>query len=99
MATALSAAQAIGETLQSPDDLMKTTALRKKLEKEKASIDNKLGAGVRDQLDAIRDGLRKLISTRENVNALKEEIRGVEALFADDKNEVKAFEQISRVST
>lgn len=94
----VSAAQAVGEFLQSPDDLMKTAQLRKKLEKEKASIDTKLGGGVRDQLDAIRDGLRKLISTRENVNALKEEIRSIEALLNDDKNEVKTFDQISRVS-
>ncbi|KAF8318667.1 exocyst complex component sec6 [Clavulina sp. PMI_390] len=94
----VSAAQAVGEFLQSPDDLMKIVAFRKRLEKEKASIDLKLGNGVRDQLDAIRDGLRKLISTRENVNALKEEIRSIEALFNDDRNNVKTFDQISRVS-
>lgn len=93
----VSAAQAVGEFLQSPDDLMKAAMFRKKLEKEKASIDLKLGGGVREQLDAIRDGLRKLIGTRENVNALKEEIRAVEALFNDNRNEVKTFDQISRV--
>lgn len=97
MAT-ISAAQAVGEYLQSPDDLMKTLSFRKKLEKEKASIDSKLRSGVREQLDATREGLRKLLGTRENVNALKEEIRGIEALFKDDKNEVKTFDQISRVS-
>lgn len=94
----VSAAQAVGEYLQSPDDLMKTIAFRKKLEKEKASIDSKLRSGVREQLDATREGLRKLLGTRENVNALKEEIRGIEILFKDDKNEVKTFDQISRVS-
>lgn len=94
----VSAAQAVGEYLQSPDDLMKTIAFRKKLEKEKASIDSKLRSGVREQLDATREGLRKLLGTRENVNALREEIRGIEILFKDDKNEVKTFDQISRVS-
>lgn len=98
MAATISAAQAVGEYLQSPDDLMKTISFRKKLEKEKASIDSKLRSGVREQLDATREGLRKLLGTRENVNALKEEIRGIEALFKDDKNEVKTFDQISRVS-
>ena len=94
----VSAAQAVGEYLQSPDDLMKIASFRKKLEKEKASIDAKLRSGVREQLDATREGLRKLLSTRENVSALREEIRSVEALFQDDKNDVKTFDQISRVS-
>lgn len=97
MAT-VSAAQAVGEYLQSPDDLMKIASFRKKLEREKASIDAKLRSGVREQLDATREGLRKLLSTRENVSALREEIRAVEALFNDDKNDVKTFDQISRVS-
>jgi len=97
MSTA-SAAQAVGEYLQSPDDLMKIASFRKKLEKEKASIDAKLRSGVREQLDATREGLRKLLSTRENVGALREEIRAIEALFQDDRNDVKTFDQISRVS-
>jgi exocyst complex component 3 len=59
--TAMSAAQAVGEFLQSPDDLLKVGAFRKKLEKEKASIDTRLKSGVKDQLDATREGLRKLV--------------------------------------
>ncbi|KZS94637.1 exocyst complex component Sec6 [Sistotremastrum niveocremeum HHB9708] len=94
----LSAAQAVGEMLQIPDDLMKISALRKKLEKEKASIDAKLKSGVKEQLDATRDGLRKLLSTRNNVQAIKDEMSAVERSCMDPKNAVKTFEQISRVS-
>ncbi|KAG1800150.1 exocyst complex component Sec6-domain-containing protein [Suillus variegatus] len=61
----VSAAQAIGEYLQSPDDLLKISAFRKKLEKEKASIE--------EQLDATREGLTKLLGTRNNVQVIKEE--------------------------
>lgn len=73
-AAPISAAQAIGEYLQSPDDLLKIAAFRKKLEKEKASIDARLKSGVKEQLDATREGLRKLLSTRNNVQVIKDEM-------------------------
>ncbi|KAI6042074.1 exocyst complex component Sec6-domain-containing protein [Pisolithus marmoratus] len=94
----VSAAQAIGEYLQSPDDLVKVAAFRKKLEKEKASIDARLKSGVKEQLDATREGLKKLLSTRSNVQAIKEEMQTVDRLCTDPQNEVVTFDQISRVS-
>ncbi|KAI6013938.1 hypothetical protein PISMIDRAFT_13219 [Pisolithus microcarpus 441] len=94
----ISAAQAIGEYLQSPDDLVKVAAFRKKLEKEKASIDARLKSGVKEQLDATREGLKKLLSTRNNVQAIKEEMQTVDRLCTDPQNEVATFDQISRVS-
>ena len=96
---AMSAAQAVGEFLQSPDDLLKVAAFRKKLEKEKASIDTRLKSGVKDQLDATRDGLRKLFSTRTHIQSIKDEMQVVDALCSDPKNSVSTFDQISRVST
>ena len=74
---AASAAQAIGEYLQSPDDLVKVSAFRKKLEKEKASIDTRLKIGVKEQLQATRQGLKMFLSTRENVQALKDEMMSI----------------------
>ncbi|TFK51799.1 exocyst complex component Sec6 [Heliocybe sulcata] len=97
-APTLSAAQAVGEYLQSPDDLLKIVAFRKKLEKEKASIDARLKSGVKEQLDATKDGLRKLFGTRNNVQAVKDEIVTVDRLCSDPKNNVPTFGQISRVS-
>lgn len=93
----VSAAQAVGEYLQSPDDLLKVSAFRKKLAKEKASIDAKLKSGVKDQLEATREGLRRLLGTRNNVQAIKDEIISVETMCRDPQNEVKTFDQISRV--
>ncbi|KAG0705592.1 exocyst complex component Sec6-domain-containing protein [Suillus ampliporus] len=94
----VSAAQAIGEYLQSPDDLMKVSAFRKKLEKEKASIDARLKSGVKEQLDATREGLTKLLGTRNNVQVIKEEMQTVDRMCSDPQNVVSTFDQISRVS-
>ncbi|KAF8920544.1 exocyst complex component Sec6 [Mucidula mucida] len=93
-----SAAQAIGEYLQSPDDLVKISAYRKKLEKEKASIDARLKSGVKEQLQATREGLRKLLGTRTNVQAIKDEMVTVDRQCGDPANRVSTFDQISRVS-
>ena len=93
----MSAAQAIGEYLQSPDDLVKVAAFRKKLEKEKASIDARLKSGIKEQLDATREGLKKLLSTRNNVQLIKEEMQTVDRMCTDPQHEVLTFDQISRV--
>ncbi|KAG6857436.1 hypothetical protein H0H87_003503 [Tephrocybe sp. NHM501043] len=97
-AAPVSAAQAIGEYLQSPDDLAKISAYRKKLEKEKASIDARLKNGVKEQLQATREGLRKLLNTRDNVQAVKEEMATMDRQCMDPQNTVSTFDQISRVS-
>lgn len=93
----ISAAQAVGEYLQSPDDLLKIVAFRKKLEKEKASIDARLKSGVKEQLDATREGLRKLFGTRNNIQTIKDELEIVDRQCADPQNVVTTFDQISRV--
>ncbi|CAK5273983.1 unnamed protein product [Mycena citricolor] len=97
-AAPVSAAQAIGEYLQSPDDLVKISAFRKKLEKEKASIDARLKSGMKEQLQATREGLRKLLGTRNNVQAVKDEMAAIDSQCADPANVVATFDQISRVS-
>jgi len=97
-APTISAAQAVGEYLQSPDDLMKIAAFRKKLEKEKSSIDSRLKSGVKEQLDATRESLRKLFGTRDNVQAIKDEMETIDRLCSDPKNNIATFDQINRVS-
>ncbi|KAH8116490.1 exocyst complex component Sec6 [Phellopilus nigrolimitatus] len=92
------AAQAIGEYLQSPDDLVKVAAFRKKLEKEKASIDARLKTGVKDQLDATRDGLRKLLGTRANVQVVKDEMATIDGQAQSPHLAIPTFDQIARVS-
>jgi hypothetical protein len=97
--SAVSPAQAIGEYLQAPDDLAKISAFRKKLEKEKASIDARLKNGVKEQLQATREGLRKLLGTRDNVQVVKDEMLAIEKACDDPHIRVPTFDQIGRVST
>lgn len=97
-AAPISAAHAIGEFLQSPDDLQRIPALRKKLEKEKASIDARLKSGVKEQLDATREGLIRLLGTRNNVQTIKDEMETVERDCIDPRNVVSSFNQINAVS-
>ena len=93
----ISAAQAIGEYLQAPDDLVKVSAFRKKLEKEKASIDARLKNGVKEQIQATRLGLKKFLSTREHVQAIKDEMMAIEKDCEDPSIRVATFDQIARV--
>ncbi|KAG6866540.1 hypothetical protein C0991_002025 [Blastosporella zonata] len=97
-AVPVSAAQAIGEYLQSPDDLVKIPAYRKKLEKEKASIDARLKNGIKEQLQSTREGLWKLLNTRDKVQAIKEEMATMDRRCINPQNTVSTFDQISRVS-
>lgn len=76
---------------------MKIAAFRKKLEKEKASIDARLKSGAKEQLDATREGLRRLFSTRNNVQAIRDEMETVDKMCRDPQNVVATFDQISRV--
>jgi exocyst complex component 3 len=99
MSVQLSAAQAVGEHFQSPDDLQKLAAFRQKLENEKASIDAKLKSGVKDQLDATRDGLRKLFSTRSNLQSIKDEMISLEKMGRESQGQIKKFDQIAAVSS
>ena len=71
--------------------------LVKKLEKEKASIDARLKSGVKEQLDATREGLKKLLNTRNNVQTIKDEMQTVDGLCSNPENVVPTFDQISRV--
>ncbi|EJD07303.1 exocyst complex component Sec6 [Fomitiporia mediterranea MF3/22] len=77
---------------------MTFAAFRKKLEKEKASIDARLKTGVKEQLEATRDGLRKLLGTRTNVQAIKDEMATIDGLCKNPQNTISTFDQIARVS-
>jgi hypothetical protein len=82
------AAQAIGECPRSPDDLVKIPAFRKRLEKEKASIDIRLKSGVKEQLSVTSESLRKLFSTCENVQVITDEMVTVDRICSNPQNVV-----------
>ncbi|RXK37654.1 hypothetical protein M231_05066 [Tremella mesenterica] len=95
-----SAASAVGEILRQPDDLVKLAAYRKKLLKEKSALDAKLADGVKAQLDATREALLKLQSSRAAVGLVREEMVAVEKLKGGSEGDsAAAFDRITRVST
>jgi hypothetical protein len=93
-----SASSAVSEILRQPDDLLKLAAYRKKLLKEKSALDAKLAAGVKTQLDATREALLRLQSSRAAVALIREEMLAVEKLKAGAEGEGDAFDKITRVS-
>ena len=96
MASSSSASAAVAEVLRQPDDLVKLAAFRKKLLKEKATLDAKLASGVKSQLEATRDALLKLQASRAAVSLIREEMMAVEKLKGDEEAG-EAFDKITRV--
>lgn len=88
---------ALADILRTPDDLLKLPAFRSKLLKEKSALDAKLAEGTRAQLDATREALLKLQSSRAAVALIREEMMAVEKLRAGE-DEGDAFDKITRVS-
>ncbi|PKI84454.1 SNARE-binding exocyst subunit S6 [Malassezia vespertilionis] len=73
----------LAEYLKSPDDISKIAALRRKLSREHASLSAKLKSGAKDQLEATRDGLLQLQSTRREVAGIHEAFSQVESMFKE----------------
>lgn len=92
-----SAAQLIGESLKNADDLNKISTLRKKIKTELASVESKLRAGAKDQLDATRDGISRLMDTRVAVGEIREQFVNVDRLCDDERTFVEGFDKIGEV--
>jgi hypothetical protein len=91
------ASSAVADVLRQPDDLLKLAAYRKKLLKEKSTLDAKLASGVKAQLEATRDALLKLQASRAAVGIIREEMMAVEKLKGGEDGG-EAFDKITRVS-
>ncbi|KAH9028315.1 exocyst complex component Sec6 [Lactarius hengduanensis] len=74
---------------------MTIPAFRKKL---KASIYIRLKSGVKEQLAVTRERLRKPFRTRDDVQAIRDEIVTIDRMCSDPQNVVSTSDQISRVS-
>lgn len=94
----------LAEYLKSPDDLAKIPSLRRKLVQEHASLSAKLKMGAKDQLEATRQGLLQLQSTRREIAGIQEIFAQVEGLFDEpgrgsgDASENQSFRLISDLS-
>ncbi|KAH9821815.1 exocyst complex component Sec6-domain-containing protein [Melampsora americana] len=94
----ITAARAVAEFFKSPDDLVKLSQTRKKLQREQASIDAKLKEGAKAQLDATRDALVRLRETKNEIGTIKEDMIAIEKACEDPRVWVEGFGKIASVS-
>ena len=91
------AAARIAEILRSPDDLVKTSLLRKRLAIEKATIDAQLKAGVKAQLDTTQEGIDTLTSSRKEMGTIKDNMQTIDRLCSEAQNMIQHFPRINKV--
>ncbi|OAV99137.1 hypothetical protein PTTG_09168 [Puccinia triticina 1-1 BBBD Race 1] len=94
----ITAARAVGELFKSPDDLVKLAQIRKRLQREQADIDAKLKQGANEQLDATKEAMSKLRESKNQIEAIKEDIIAVEKACEDPRVHVVGFGKIASVS-
>ena len=73
----------LAEYLKAPDDLTKISSLRRKLTREHAALSAKLKIGAKDQLEATREGLLQLQSTRREVAGVQGVFSRIEGMFIE----------------
>lgn len=78
-----SSSNLLAEYLKSPDDLAKIPSLRRKLAREQAMLSAKLKMGAKDQLEATREGLLQMQSTRRDIASVQEVFAQIESMFQD----------------
>ena len=93
----------LAEYLKSPDDLAKIPSLRRKLVQEHALLSAKLKMGAKDQLEATREGLLQLQSTRREIAGIQEIFSQIEGLCQDPRDSkrpdgTQSFRLISELS-
>lgn len=94
----ITAARAVAELFKSPDDLNKLSQIRKRLQREQAGIDAKLKQGAKEQLDATREAMSKLRETKNQIEAIKEDMVAIEKACEDPRIRVEGFGKIASVS-
>ncbi|CAG8551125.1 12287_t:CDS:1 [Ambispora leptoticha] len=88
----------MAELLRSPDDLVKISLLRKRLAKEKATIDAQLKTGVKAQLDNTQEGLETLTSSRKQMLTIKENMCSIDRLCSSAQDMIDHFPWINKIS-
>ncbi|CAG8646818.1 1778_t:CDS:2 [Acaulospora morrowiae] len=87
----------VAELLRSPDDLVKTSLLRKRLATEKATIDAQLKTGVKVQLDNTQEGIETLTTSVQQMLLIKENMQAIDRLCSEAQGMIKHFPRINKV--
>eukprot|EP00794_Sanderia_malayensis_P003187 gene3187-3658_t len=76
-----SARKYVANLLQRPDQLDKVEQLRRRVMRNKASVDSRLKTAVQSQLDGIRSGLNELKSAASEINDVKTWTDEIDCVF------------------
>ncbi|KAG0269224.1 SNARE-binding exocyst subunit S6 [Actinomortierella ambigua] len=84
--------------LKHPDDLSTLVAIRQKLAREKAIVDQQLKIGVQNQMEETREALDILGTTKEQVLGIRSNMRNIDALCGDAQGLIKDYGRIKKIS-
>jgi len=89
----------IAAMLKHPDDLSTLTAMRQKLIREKAIVDQQLKIGVQNQMEETREALDILGTTKEQVLGIRSNMKNIDSLCKDAQGLITDYPRIRKVTS
>lgn len=87
----------ISAMLKHPDDLSTLNALRQKLIREKAIVDQQLKIGVQNQMEETKEALDILGTTKEQVLGVRSNMKNIDSLCKDAQGLITDYPRIRKV--
>ncbi|KAF2497369.1 exocyst complex component Sec6 [Lophium mytilinum] len=88
----------LAELLRHPEDLDKIPALKAEFTRKKATVDEQLRHGLREQLEVTQAGMTSITDGTRTVNQIKEEMMKIDKLCAEAQNMIRDFPHINLVA-
>ncbi|KAH7056754.1 exocyst complex component Sec6-domain-containing protein [Linnemannia elongata] len=88
----------ISAMLKHPDDLSTLVALRQKLIREKAIVDQQLKIGVQNQMEETKEALDILGTTKEQVLGVRANMKNIDSLCKDAQGLITDYPRIRKIS-
>ncbi|KAF9116156.1 SNARE-binding exocyst subunit S6 [Mortierella sp. AM989] len=88
----------ISAMLKHPDDLSTLSAIRQKLIREKAIVDQQLKIGVQNQMEDTKEALDILGTTKEQVLGIRSNMKNIDSLCKDAQGLIKDYPRIRKIS-
>jgi hypothetical protein len=86
----------IAAMLKHPDDLSNLGAIRQKLIREKAIVDQQLKIGVQNQMEETKEALDILGTTKEQVLGIRGNMKNIDSLCKDAQGLIKDYPRIRK---
>ncbi|KAG0301218.1 SNARE-binding exocyst subunit S6 [Dissophora globulifera] len=88
----------ISAMLKHPDDLSTLSAIRQKLIREKAIVDQQLKIGVQNQMEETKEALDILGTTKEQVLGIRSNMKNIDSLCKDAQGLITDYPRIRKIS-